>query len=285
MPKARRKRKHQVEEDLVEGNLEDVPEKPAAYFGLFRVGELVSSNSTSNPTLLTDDCKINLKSISITLKHTKQLPAEAEKTIRPVLAMREYCKTRALSKGPLFCHNNGRAVTRQQVYHRAAIYHFSDIWIVGDSIPYWGGVWARDTGKVNLRTSCELGWYGVRGLGWHGLRRAIETKVLFQSPPRAVFIHLGGNDLNRLPGRHHSMDRYNSTPQVVGCERCESDRTKRTRINRLGRSIAASGGPSDAIACDIKAGDHFFRNDGVHLNDVGIEFYLDYLRDTILKIS
>lgn len=29
MPKARRKRKHQVEEDLVEGNLEDVPEKPA----------------------------------------------------------------------------------------------------------------------------------------------------------------------------------------------------------------------------------------------------------------
>ncbi|WAR02995.1 hypothetical protein MAR_009553 [Mya arenaria] len=43
-----------------------------------------------------------------------QLPAEAEKTICPVLAMREYCKTRALSKGPLFCHNNGRAVTRQQ---------------------------------------------------------------------------------------------------------------------------------------------------------------------------
>lgn len=96
-----------------------------AYFGLFRVGELVSSNSTSNPTLLTDDCKINLKSISITLKTHKtsqkttpltlKLPAEAEKTICPVLAMREYCKTRALSKGPLFCHNNGRAVTRQQV--------------------------------------------------------------------------------------------------------------------------------------------------------------------------
>lgn len=158
---------------------------------------------------------------------------------------------------------------------------------------------------MNLRTSCELGWYGVRGLGWHGLRRAIETKVLFQSPPRAVFIHLGGNDLVsesifRLKNIINKELCYIRTAfpaativwidiiqrrKWLGASDAKAIEHKRTRINRLGRLIAASGGPSDAITCDIKAGDHFFRNDGVHLNDVGIEFYLDYLRDAILKIS
>ncbi|XP_052791955.1 KRAB-A domain-containing protein 2-like [Mya arenaria] len=92
MPKARRKRKHQVEEDLVEGNLEDVPEKPA--------GE-------------------NLIDFEKIILASKIIPRGGEGTDSP------------------------------------------DTWIVGNSIPYWGGARARDTGKVNLRTSCELGWYEI----------------------------------------------------------------------------------------------------------------------------
>ena len=66
---------------------------------------------------------------------------------------------------------------------------------MGDSIPHWAGVRARETGKPNLRTTREIGWHAVRGLKWHGLRRAIETEVLLGNTPNVIIIHLGGNDL------------------------------------------------------------------------------------------
>ena len=58
---------------------------------------------------------------------------------------------------------------------------------------------------------------------------------------------------------------------------------KRKRVNRLGRHLVSSSGRSDVISPDIDAKTAFFRPDGVHLNDVGLEFYLDYLKDSLIK--
>lgn len=58
---------------------------------------------------------------------------------------------------------------------------------------------------------------------------------------------------------------------------------KRSRINRIGRQLVSSLGKFDLVKPDIDSKTAFFRQDGIHLNEVGLEFYLDYLRDAILK--
>ncbi|XP_045186469.1 uncharacterized protein LOC123544463 [Mercenaria mercenaria] len=74
-----------------------------------------------------------------------------------------------------------------------------DVWVLGDSIPYWAGIRATDTGKVNLRLpDLTIAWWGVRGLGWTSFRNSIETQVLLSPPPKIIIIHLGGNDLASL---------------------------------------------------------------------------------------
>ncbi|XP_053388582.1 uncharacterized protein LOC123555069 [Mercenaria mercenaria] len=75
----------------------------------------------------------------------------------------------------------------------------ADIWIVGDSIPFWAGERAKTTGKANLRLDGRtIAWWGVRGLRWSGFRRTVQSQVLLSPPPSAIVIHLGGNDLHDL---------------------------------------------------------------------------------------
>ena len=78
------------------------------------------------------------------------------------------------------------------------IFH-SDVWVLGDSLPYWAGVQASKTGKENLKINgVTVAWWGKRGLGWQGLRGHIEVQVLFSQPPKLIIINLGGNDLKSL---------------------------------------------------------------------------------------
>ena len=56
---------------------------------------------------------------------------------------------------------------------------------------------------------------------------------------------------------------------------------KRRRINILGRYIVRRSGRGAVISPDIDSNTNFFRPDGIHLNLVGLEFYLDYLKDAI----
>ena len=164
---------------------------------------------------------------------------------------------------------------------------------------------ASDTQKSNLRIpNVTIAWMGVRGLGWTGFRREIEAKVLFSDSPKLIIIHLGGNDLTLL-----------TTVQIKRCIREEVrylreafsetvivwidilprrvwrgavdgsnvvDR-KRNRLNRIGRQIVRASGKHDIVVPDIDVESGFFLDDGVHLNFVGLEFYLDYVKDIIVK--
>jgi hypothetical protein len=72
-----------------------------------------------------------------------------------------------------------------------------DIWVIGDSIPYWAGIRAIQTGKRTLSTPAakQIGWWGMRGMSWAQFRHAVESNVLLNKTPDILFIHLGGNDL------------------------------------------------------------------------------------------
>lgn len=184
------------------------------------------------------------------------------------------------------------------------VYIFVDVWVLGDSIPYWAGQRARDTGKPSLKISGKtIAWWGVRGLTWTEFRRSIEGQVLLSSPPTVIILHLGGNDLAqmsiiKLKRKMQCEISYlreafpDSTliwvdilPRRVwrGALEIKAIEEKRIRVNRLGRQIVRSSGKSDVVSTDIDKETNFFREDGVHLNNVGLEFYLDYLKDAILR--
>jgi hypothetical protein len=64
----------------------------------------------------------------------------------------------------------------------ASLQSNADVWVLGDSLPYWAGVHTSETGKSILKTdSVSIAWWGKRGLSWSGLRRHIEVQVLFLS--------------------------------------------------------------------------------------------------------
>ncbi|XP_045207519.1 uncharacterized protein LOC123559617 [Mercenaria mercenaria] len=181
----------------------------------------------------------------------------------------------------------------------------ADAWILGDSIPYWAGIRAEATGKPNLRLPGKtIAWWAVRGLHWFSFRRTIEAAVLLSSPPKAIIIHLGGNDLTSLSifqiknliNREVKYLRtafpaatiiwINILQKRVWDGAVNPWRTienKRTRVNRWGRYLVRSSGKHDIVSPDIDSATNFWRQDGVHLNNVGLEFYLDYIRDVLDK--
>lgn len=193
-----------------------------------------------------------------------------------------------------FCHANG--------------YGFSstDIWILGDSIPFWAGQRAKDTGKANLDMPNEstIAWWGIRGMSWAHLAHSIQLDIALRRPPLIVAIHLGGNDLiamrtevlcgtiktgltsirEALPSAHLLW--IDILPRLTW--RCPPEDfpkidKKRKRVNRWGRQQVSALGHSSILSVDIDRQTPGFFHDGIHLSNVGLEFYLDSLRDAMIR--
>lgn len=181
-------------------------------------------------------------------------------------------------------------------------YFTADIWLVGDSIIHWAGVRAGNTGKPNLRTGKLLGWYGTRGMSWESFLHSLQLKIAFQSPPSIFLVHLGGNDVTGLTmtrifnlissGLKYVASTFPSC-DVIWCDilprlnwgtyqdKKIADK-KRRRINRHGRQVVRSLTKGYILSIDIDGSTPgFFRKDGVHLSDVGLEFFLDSLKDSL----
>jgi hypothetical protein len=179
------------------------------------------------------------------------------------------------------------------------------VWVLGDSIPYWAGIRAKATGKTNLHLPGKvIAWWAVRGLRWLSFRRTIEAQVLLSTPPEIIAIHLGGNDLtsksifqikNIISREVRYLRTAFSTVTIIwidilqrrvwpgALKGLQTIENKRQRVNRWGRYLVRSSGKHDIISPDIDSATGFWREDGIHLNDVGIEFYLDYLKDAFFK--
>lgn len=183
---------------------------------------------------------------------------------------------------------------------------FLDIWIVGDSIPYWVGEHARSSGKGDLGLQGKtVKWLCARGIGWRDFRHTVELNVLLSRPPKIVAVSLGGNDLVSLSIRQiqnlvSRETRYlrSAFPEVtiVWIDiltrrewRGEHQGwlvidNKRKRVNRLCKQIIRDQGRSAFVTVDICADEGFFTTDGVHLNLLGKEFFIDTLRETLLNL-
>ncbi|KAH3844995.1 hypothetical protein DPMN_087264 [Dreissena polymorpha] len=122
--------------------------------------------------------------------------------------------------------------------------------------------------------------------------------VLFNNAPKVAVIHLGGNDL-KVPLKdlldimcaeiRYLRDAWPETILIwtdildLGSWDLQ-DRRKMRRVNRFGRVEVSSTGKSDYWLPDISADEQgFFRPDGVHLNTLGLHFYLDGLTEFVKR--
>ena len=79
----------------------------------------------------------------------------------------------------------------------ASINIISEVWIMGDSIPYLAGQraelqWMPD---LNLPGGTRVVWIGVSGMGWADAVHHMQLPALFRMPPKVLVVHLRGNDL------------------------------------------------------------------------------------------
>ena len=75
---------------------------------------------------------------------------------------------------------------------------YTDIWVIGDSLVYWTGTTAQNRGQPNIGQSSTIGWFGTRGMGWATFHSKVQYLCMSHVPPKIIFIHLGGNDLESL---------------------------------------------------------------------------------------
>ena len=154
-----------------------------------------------------------------------------------------------------------------------------------------------------------MAWWGLRGLGWSDFVHSFQLPALLNNPPKVILFHLGGNDVTKhslkylfksiqegmeyaksaFPDTHfiwiEILQRFNwgaSIKENIACEK------KRKRVNQLGRKLVRVLSPNTAqnivrVDIDIKT-PGFYRPDGVHLSDVGLDMYIDSIRETLIKV-
>ena len=175
--------------------------------------------------------------------------------------------------------------------------------MVGDSLVHWAGVRAKQVGCSLGVKGITVGWHGIRGMKWEGFDRQIQLLSLYNKAPRAVLIHLGGNDfcmtsqaklMKKMKKCLKHLKSLFPGVRVVWVDVLQR-RTwpggnrvmeiKRRRINRAGRRIALWMF-GDVLSLDIDlTTPGFYRNDGIHLSPVGVEMYLDGFRDKFGEIA
>lgn len=96
-----------------------------AFHGMFRVGELtVDSKGVVDHTITVDNTSVNNGILEIYLATSKtdqfgsgtilQICPQENKNVCPVMAFLDYMKVRPLFAGPLFCHFDGRPLSKYQ---------------------------------------------------------------------------------------------------------------------------------------------------------------------------
>lgn len=177
---------------------------------------------------------------------------------------------------------------------------------MGDSILYWAGRRAVDRRipNLNLKNGAQIGWKAVRGMSWDDFHHVVQREMLFSAPPKIILIHLGGNDLHRfsLFKLRRLINReidflFSTFPStiVIWCDIIQRRswrgngqkinivmEKKRRRVNGFGKKAIGTNSRGRSCHVDIDyATVGFYRQDGVHLSDVGLEMLLDTIQDVL----
>ncbi|KAL4228358.1 hypothetical protein ACF0H5_011406 [Mactra antiquata] len=72
----------------------------------------------------------------------------------------------------------------------------ADIWVIGDSIPYWAGQTAKKNNRdANLGLNKTVAWWGIRGMSWDDFIFSLQLDVTLRRAPELV-------ELNKIYDEH-----------------------------------------------------------------------------------
>ena len=176
------------------------------------------------------------------------------------------------------------------------------VWIVGSSLVYWGKARSVELGNENLEFNkdfVELFWKGIRGMKWESLLDTIELCKSKYLLPEFIIIHLGSNDIKfscskkllvKILADLDCIQRKFPNCKIIFSEllcrlvwrglRWEEGEKERSLVNEGIRNFLGKDNCIQHLRITKKI--YLFRNDGVHLSDIGNDYLLEDLR---LKIK
>ncbi|CAJ0959820.1 unnamed protein product [Ranitomeya imitator] len=186
---------------------------------------------------------------------------------------------------------------------RAGGLQLEDLVICDDGLRHGVRSYAQEVVRFGL-TGMDVIWRGTRGLTWSQVLLEIVQIARVASSPTVVVIHAGGNDLasfplaelltlmradlDKLPGFFPVMRLVWSEmiPRLVwrgARELGAMERSRRTLNQRISRFIRFKNGV--VVRHHRLEGDNsgFLLPDGVHLNDAGLDIFLDGLREGVVQ--
>ncbi|XP_069583570.1 uncharacterized protein [Ranitomeya imitator] len=180
------------------------------------------------------------------------------------------------------------------------------VWIVGHSYIYWAARRAElCPGERSLGfDDIDVIWRGMRGMMWSQVLPEVVHIARVASSPTIVVIHAGGNDLASSPLAElltlirSDMDKFPSffplmrlvwsevIPRLVwrGARELNAmERSRRTLNQRISRFIRFKNGV--VVRHHRLEGDNsgFLLPDGVHLNEVGLDIFLNGIREGVVQ--
>ena len=178
------------------------------------------------------------------------------------------------------------------------------IMIIGHSYVYWAACYAASSpwGKdLGLGAHAFISWKGMCGVQWLQFGRMTSFERI---PPDILVVHLGGNDLPKVPGKALILDILRDlkrlkekypTMQIVwstiipcltwrGAQSFDNVNRARRQVNReVCRGVSRGGLRSVINHRRIQLSNReYFCGDGVHLSDAGLDIFLDDIRGGLL---
>ncbi|XP_077209517.1 uncharacterized protein LOC143845196 [Paroedura picta] len=179
------------------------------------------------------------------------------------------------------------------------------VWILGHSYVFWAGRYAGRAGwgeNLGLGDGVHIDWIGRRGMLWTALLETVRRRLSLTGPPAVLVLHLGGNDLTKmtrvdlkfliktdlaalqqlLPNTHLIWSDIVQRRAWRGASSVGKVNRSARKINRaIGKWAAVSGARVIHHFGIVKEDETFYRPDGVHLSDWGMEVWLHDVRATL----
>ncbi|CAN2387350.1 hypothetical protein PRIEUP_LOCUS8384, partial [Pristimantis euphronides] len=169
------------------------------------------------------------------------------------------------------------------------------VWIVGHSYVYWGAQLAdrrREGRQLGIgREITRVRWIGVRGMRWGRILGEVQRFVSLDGTPDIIVVHAGGNDIGKRPCRDIKYDilrLWKLYPKMVvvwseivkrkswrNARSVEKLDKARIKVNRMVSAFVTRNGGVAVRHRELEAASvNYWRQDGVHLTEVGLAFWL-----------
>ncbi|OCT76599.1 hypothetical protein XELAEV_18031802mg [Xenopus laevis] len=325
-----------------------------AFFGAFRISELVSPNRAGAGGVLREDIKREGQSLSIRIREAKTDKKRKGLMVElhgvegfgacPVTCFDEYCRVRNEQAGIFLIHQDGSALSKFQFVavlrrsleglklaaaeygsHSFRIGAATEVarwgldeavirrigtrpcraWLLGHSYIHWAAQRAtfhRADGQLGFQqTQVQLRWVRRRGLKWEEIVPLVVQNAKEFGPPDIIVLHAGGNDVGQCPMkflikdiRRDCLRLWSLFPEAVliwseiipralwrGAHSHQAVNRSRIKINRAVSKFVQGNGGIVVRHMDLEKDRGYFRPDGVHLNDLGLDLFNFSLQEAI----